>query len=70
MSKFKKVLKKIAKMEGISVREVYREMQTAIEAGYANQSPAVQAAWSNVPLPYGKPRPEDVFTYCLNQIEA
>lgn len=70
MSKFEKALKKIAKMEGISVREVYREMQAAIDAGYASQSPAVQAAWSNVPLPYGKPRPEDVFAYCLKQIEA
>lgn len=70
MSKFKKILKKIAEKEGISVEEVYREMQTAIDAGFSNPDPAIQAAWRNIPLPCGKPRPEDVIAYCTGMLKA
>ena len=70
MNKFKKALRQIAKMEGVSIEEVYREIQIAIDAGYSNPDPAVQAVWKNVPLPCGKPRPEDVIAYCLEQIKT
>lgn len=70
MSKFKKILRKIAEKEGISVEEVYREMQEAINVGFSNPDPAIQAAWRNIPLPYGKPRPEDVIAYCAGRIKA
>lgn len=70
MRKFKKALKKIAAKEGISVEEVYREMQIAIDVGFSNPDPAIRAAWKNVPMPYGKPRPEDVVAYCAKRIHV
>lgn len=69
-SKFNRILKIIAEKEGISVEEVYREMQAAIDAGYSNPDPAIRTAWEKVPLPYGKPRPEDMVVYCAGQIKA
>lgn len=68
MRSIKKVIKKIAKREGVSVEEVYREMQIAIDMAYADSDPAVQAAWENIPVPYGKPRPEDVIAYCVEKV--
>lgn len=70
MSNFKKVLKEIAKQEGISIKEVYREMQIAIDAGFFNPDPSIQAAWRNVPLLHGKPKPEDVIMYCVTKIKS
>lgn len=68
MNSIKKILKRIAKREGISVEEVYREIQVAIEMAYANPDPAVQAVWKNIPMPYGKPGPEDVIAYCVEKV--
>lgn len=68
MSSIRKALKKIAKKEGVSVEEVYREMQIAINMAYANPDPAVQAAWENIPMPSGAPRPEDVIAYCVEKL--
>lgn len=68
MSSIRKALKKIAKREGVSVEEVYREMQIAINMAYANPDPAVQAAWENIPMPSGAPRPEDVIAYCVEKL--
>ena len=70
MSTFKRAVKEIAKREGISRKEVYREMQRAINAGYYNPDPKIQAAWKEVPLRFGKPRPEDVVRYCANKLGA
>ena len=69
MSKIKNALKKIAKREGISIEEVYHEMQIAIDMGYLNPNSAIQAAWKNIYLPCGKPRPEDVIAHCVKQIK-
>lgn len=69
-SKFKMILKIIAEKEGISVEEVYNEMQAAIDAGYSNPDPDIQEAWKKVHMPYGKPRPEDMIAYCTGQIKA
>lgn len=44
-------------------------MQIAIDFGYMNPDPAVQAAWKSIPSPYGKPRPEDVIEHCIRQIK-
>jgi len=70
VSKFQKILKKIAEKEGVSVEEVYREMQIAIDIGFSSTDPVVQAAWKNISLPHGKPRPEDVIMYCAKKIKA
>ncbi len=69
-SKFKMILKVIAEKEGISMEEVYHEMQAAIDAGFSSSDPAVQAAWRKVPMLCGKPRPEDVIAYSAGQIKV
>lgn len=70
MSKFKRALREIAKREGISTKEVYQEMQKAINAGYHNSDPAIQAAWKEVPVWFGRPRPEDVVRFCAKKARA
>lgn len=69
-SKFKMILKIIAEKEGISVEKVYNEMQAAIDAGYSNPDPAIQSAWERMPLPYGKPRPENMVAYCAGRVKV
>lgn len=60
---------KNCKKEKTSVEDVYYKMQIAIDFGYTNPDPAVQAARKNIPSPYGKPRPEDVIEHCIRQIK-
>ena len=68
MKTLNNTLRKFAKKEK-SVEDVYYKMQIAIDSGYANPDPAVQAVWKNIPSPYGKPRPEDVIEHCIRQIK-
>ena len=70
MNKFKRALREIAKREGISTKEVYREMQKAIDAGYSNPDPTIQAAWKEVPVWFGRPRPEDVVRFCAKKVKV
>lgn len=67
MSNFEKILGIIAKKEGISKQEVYSEMQKAINAGFFNMDPTVQATWKKFMLK--NPKPEDVINCCVNQIQ-
>ena len=41
--KYSKAIKKIAVQEGVSEEIIYSEIQKAIEEGYNNPDPAVQA---------------------------
>ena len=38
-------------------------MQIAIDAGFNNPDPQVQAMWDNIKYPGEKPTPEDVIPY-------
>lgn len=66
MKNFENVLSSIAEKEGISKQEVYSEMQKAINAGFFNMDPTVQAAWKKLRLK--NPKPEDIISRCVNQI--
>lgn len=61
------IIKKIAKQEGISEQEVVDEMQKAIDAGYNNQDPTVQASWVSMPFK-GKPTPEELILYLAGKV--
>lgn len=67
---FKKTVKKIAQKEGISRRAVYKEMQRAIDLGYACVNPCAQAAWNRITIPGRKLRPEDVVRYATSILKA
>ena len=62
-SNFDKLLEKIAHEFNSTPDEVYKEMQIAIDAGFNNPDPQVQAMWANIKYPGEKPTPEDVIPY-------
>ena len=49
-----RIIALIAAQEHVSKEEVLKEMQAAIDAGYANTDPAVRAQWEAMPF-HGKP---------------
>lgn len=67
MKKLKKILKRIAKQEGISTQEVYCEMQKAICMGYSNLNPAIQNKWREISALEEPPKPEDVINYYVQR---
>lgn len=60
---------KLAAEKGISVKEVRREIQIAIDAGMTNQDPNVQAYWMSMIKHGVKPTPEDVIEYIAKQVK-
>lgn len=53
----------IAAKEGISVEEVRREIQLAIDEAMKNPDPKVQAEWRKIPKKGKKPTPEEVIEF-------
>lgn len=62
------IICKIAKQEGISEQEVIDEMQKAIDEGYSNPDPAIQAYWASMPFK-GKPTPQELIVYLAGKIQ-
>jgi len=66
--KYGKAIKKIARQEGVSPELVYKEIQWAIEDGYNNPDPAIQAYWRKI-IPDGKmPPPEKLIEILANEL--
>ncbi|MDR1630217.1 MAG: sporulation initiation factor Spo0A [Oscillospiraceae bacterium] len=70
MRSFETVLEKIARQEGVSPSDVYREMQLAIDASFDNPDPLIQAAWRSIPLKGKRPTPEDILTYYASKLSC
>lgn len=64
-----KAITKLAAEKGISVEEVRREIQIAINMGMANQDPNVQAYWKKILKKGVKPTPEDIIEYFADQVK-
>lgn len=60
MKDFQTILRKIARENGTTPEQVRRDMQAAIDAGFDNPDPAVQAAWRGIPYKGERPTAEDV----------
>ena len=58
----------IAKKNSITENEVRAEMTLAIESGYNNPDPTVQAYWRSTPFSGRKPSPEEFLLWCANQL--
>ena len=56
-------MEKIAQENGITVFEVRREIEKAIEAGVKSTDPAALRFWRSVPRNGTTPTPEEVMTY-------
>lgn len=57
------ILKSIAEDHHTTVSEIYREMEVAIQAGFNNPDPKVQAQWNKIPRKGDIPTPEELIIY-------
>jgi len=67
--KVNKVLAEIAQKNGVSVAEVRREIQAALDEGMKNPNPNVQAYWNSIPRRGEKPTINEVITCISKRIE-
>ena len=58
--KYSKIIKTIARQNGVSPEHVYYEMSEAIKAGYNNPDPAVREYWRKIAPDGNIPAPEKV----------
>ena len=63
-----KVIRDIAKQEGVSEQEVIDEMQRAIDAGYSDPDPEVRAQWAAMPF-RSKPTPQELIPYLIGMLQ-
>lgn len=64
------LLEEIAAQEGTTPEDIRFHMQEAVDAGFGNPDPEVQAAWSKVPFSGERPMIEDLIAYCMASIIA
>ena len=67
--KAKSAIKQIADREGISVSEVRKEIQAAIDEGMKSTHKSVQAYWSRIPRKGTKPTPEEVINFIAKSVK-
>lgn len=61
--KSKSILEIVAEKESVSVEEVRREIQLAIDDAMKNPDPKIQAQWRKIPKKGKKPTPEEVIEF-------
>ena len=66
----KTIYEKIAEKYNTTPEEVRREMQIAIDAGFDDPDPVVQAEWKKVNLKGDSPTPEEVINYAVKQLKG
>lgn len=66
----KTIFEKVAKKFHTTSEEVYAEMQRAIDAGFDNPDPKVQAEWRKVRVKGDRPTPEEVINYAVGALAA
>lgn len=67
--KFNKVIDAIGKGEGISSKEVEKEIQIAIDSGFDNPDAAIRAEWAKVPYKGERPTPQEVIEYLCKELK-
>lgn len=70
MYSFKKILKAVAKKNGVSTQEVMVETQRVIDLAFSDSDPQVRARWQNIPHKGEKPTVEEVVMFCVLQCKA
>lgn len=56
-----------SKKHHTTVSEIYQEMEAAIQAGFNNPDPKVQAQWNKIPRKGDIPTPEELIVYVTQQ---
>ena len=64
------IIKQVARAHNTTPEEVYAEMQRAIDAGFDNPDPKVQAEWRKVRVKGDRPTPEEVINYAVGALAA
>ncbi len=67
--KANKALEVIALKHGVSVEEIRKEIQFAIDEGMKNSNPQIQAYWNSIPCRGNKPTPEEVIVHITKSIK-
>jgi len=63
------VLGELAKLKGVSVEKIRKEIQIAIDSGLSNPDPVIQANWAKIPKKGAKHTPEEVIAYMAEKIK-
>ena len=64
---FEKILEDIARRHGVSVREVYQNMEACMKLGQQSRDPAVQAKWALVPCKGESPTVEEMLRHLSDE---
>ena len=59
----KQVLEAVAKRDNVSVEDVYRNIQDAIDLAFNNPDPEIHKLWLQVPFAGERPTPEEFIPY-------
>jgi len=65
---YSRAIRRIARREAVQPEIVYAEIQKAIEAGYTNPDPEVQAYWKKIAPDGTVPTPEQVIEALSREI--
>ncbi|OJU08710.1 MAG: hypothetical protein BGN88_05250 [Clostridiales bacterium 43-6] len=60
---------KLAKEKNLSVAEIRKEIQIAIETGMASDNPEAKARWTKMCHNGNPPTPEEVITYLSKEVK-
>ena len=64
------IFEKVAEQYTTTASEVYAEIQKAIDVGFSNPDPAVQAEWKKMNYKGDKPTPEEVIAYLVGRLQT
>ena len=67
--KLRAVVLRIAKAHGISVEQVWREMDFAVEAARNNPDPEARAQFAQIPCKGDTPTTEELLAYIAKKIQ-
>ncbi len=66
-NKVQKILEMVAAANGVSVMEVRRDMQEALDEGMKSEDPEVQEYWKSIPCRGEKPTLEETIVFLGKQ---
>ena len=68
--KFSKIIKQVAKQNGVTPMEVEREIKEAIRIGMTSQDPLVQAQWKLISPSGEEPTVDEFLTYLMGNLKT
>ena len=64
---FKKILERIALQNGVSVTQVRRDIQNALDEGWNSNDEKIRAYWRKIPTRHEKPTLEEVVLHIMTE---